>query len=134
MPEADTTNNDTNNDIFQRTSARMMRTMLLVAVIGSLVALWRGWTYGMGFATGAAISWLNFRWLKGFVAGLGPGGKPTGFMLFFVLRYLIVAGAAYVILKYSKLSLAAMFVGLFVALAAAAIEVFIQYARRNLDH
>ena len=32
-------------DIFERTAARMMRTMLLVAVIGSLVALaWRGWT------------------------------------------------------------------------------------------
>jgi hypothetical protein len=122
------------NDVFQRTAARMMRTMLLVAVIGSVVALWRGWTFGMGFATGAAISWLNFRWLKGFVAGLGPAGKPTGFMLSFLFRYLILAGAAYVILRYSKLSLAAMFVGLFVALVAAMIEVFIQYARRNLDH
>jgi hypothetical protein len=122
------------DDMFDRMAARMMRTMLLVAVIGSVVALWRGWTYGMGFATGAAISWLNFRWLKNFVAGLGPGGQPTGFMLFFLFRYLFLAGAAYVILKYSKLSLAAMFAGLFVALAAATIEAFIQYARRNLDH
>src|ERR1700722_17849676 len=121
-------------DIFERTAARMMRTMLLVAAIGAIVALWRGWTYGMGFALGAAISWVNFRWLKGFVAGLGPGGKPTGFMLFFALRYLLLAGIAYVILKYSKLSLPAMFVGLFVALAAATIQVFIQYARRDLDH
>jgi hypothetical protein len=125
---------DRSDDVFQRMAARMMRTMLLVAVMGSVVALWRGWAYGMGFATGAAISCFNFRWLKGFVAGLGPGGKPTGFMLFFALRYLILAGAAYVILKYSKLSLGAMFAGLFVALAAATIEAFIQYARRNLDH
>jgi hypothetical protein len=132
MAEAD--NTPGNDDIFERTAARMMRTMLLVAIIGSVVALWRGWTYGMGFATGAAISWLNFRWLKGFVAGLGAGGKPTVFMLFFVLRYLLLAGSAYVILKYSKLSLVAMFVGLFVALAAATIEVLIQYARRDLDH
>jgi hypothetical protein len=122
------------DDIFDRTVARMMQTMLLVAAIGSVVALWRGWTYCMGFALGAAISWVNFRWLKGFVAGLGAGAKPTGFMLFFVLRYLLLAGAAYVILKYSKLSLPAMFAGLFVALAAAIIQVFIQYARRNLDH
>jgi ATP synthase I chain len=124
------------DNIFERTVSRMMRTMLLVATIGTLVALWRGWTYGVGFALGAAASWINFRWLKGFVAGLDPGGKPNGFMLFFVFRYLVLAGAAYVILKYSKLSLPAMFAGLFVALAAVIIEVIVQlgYARRNLDH
>jgi ATP synthase I chain len=121
-------------DIFERTAARMMRTMLLVTAIGSVVALWRGWTYGGGFAVGAFLCWLNFRWLKGFVAGLGPGGKPSGFALFFSLRYALLAGAAYVILKYSKLSLPAMFVGLLVALLAAVIEVLIQYVRRNLDH
>jgi len=121
-------------DVFERTTARMMRTMLLVAVIGSVVALYRGWTYGVGFALGAFLCWVNFRWLKGFVAGLGPGGKPGGFALFFSLRYALLAGAAYVILRYSKLSLPAMFVGLFVALLAAVIEVLIPYARRNLDH
>jgi hypothetical protein len=123
--------------IFDRTAARVMRTMLLVAVIGSLAALWRGWTYGAAFALGAWASWLNFRWLKGFVAALGPGGKPSGFALFFALRYLLLAGAAYVILKYSKLSLPAMLAGLFVSLAAVAIEILIQlgigFARRNLD-
>jgi hypothetical protein len=123
------------DDIFHRTAARVMRTMLLVAVIGSLVALWRGWRYGAAFAIGAWASWLNFRWLKRFVMGLGPGGKPSGFMLFFALRYLLLAGAAYVILRYSKLSLPAMLAGLFVSLAAVTIEVLIQlaYARRNLD-
>ena len=122
------------DDIFDRTAARVTRTILLVAVIGSLVALWRGWTYGAAFALGAWASWLNFRWLKGFVAGLGPGGKPSGFMLFFAVRYLLLAGAAYVILRYSKLSLAAMLAGLFVSLAAVTIEILIGYARRDLDH
>jgi len=126
------------NDIFVRTAARVTRTMVVVAVIGSVAALWRGWNYGGGFAIGAWASWLNFRWLKGFVAGLGPGGRPSAFALFFVLRYLLLAGAAYVILRYSKLSLAAMFAGLFVSLAAVVIEIFIElglgFARRNLDH
>ena len=122
------------DDIFQRTAARVMRTMLLVAVIGSLVALWRGWTYGVGFAVGAWASWLNFRWIKGFVAGLGPGGRPSAFAVFFALRYLLLGGAAYVILRYSKLSLAAMLAGLFVSLAAVTIEILIGYARRDLDH
>jgi hypothetical protein len=124
------------DDIFDRTAARVIRTMLLVAAIGSLAALaWRGWTYSVAFAMGAWASWLNFRWLKGFVAALGPGGKPSGFALFFALRYLLLGGAAYVILKYSKLSLPAMLAGLFVSLAAVAIEILIPlgYARRNLD-
>jgi len=121
------------DDIFDRTAARVMRTMLLVAVIGSLVALWRGWRYGAAFALGAWASWLNFRWLKGFVAGLGPGGRPSAFALFFALRYLLLGGAAYAILRYSKLSLPAMLAGLFVSLAAVTIEILIGYARRNLD-
>jgi hypothetical protein len=125
-------------DIFERTATRVTRTMVLVAIIGSLAALWRGWTYGAAFALGAWASWLNFRWLKKFVEALGPGGKPSVFALFFALRYLLLAGAAYVILRYSKLSLPAMLAGLFVSLAAVAIEILIQlglgFARRNLDH
>ena len=125
------------DDIFERTASRVTRTMLLVTVIGSLIALsWRGWPWGMGFLLGAAASWMNFRWMRRFVAGLGPDGKPSWFTLLFTLRYGLLAGAAYVILKYSKLSLSAMLAGLFVSLAAVVIEVLIQliYARRNLDH
>lgn len=125
------------DDVFERTASRVMRTMLLVAAIGSLAALsWRGWRYALGFAVGAAASWTNFRWLRGFVAGIGPGAKPSGFMLFFALRYALLAGAAYVILRYSKIGLAAMLAGLFVSLAAVIIEALIQlvYARRNLGH
>jgi hypothetical protein len=125
------------DDIFERTASRVMRTMLFVAALGSLIALaWQGWQSGLGFALGATASWVNFRWLKSFVAGLGPAGKPSGSMLFFALRYVPLAGVAYVILKYSKLSLPAMLAGLFVSLAAVIVEVLIQlgYARRNLDH
>ena len=71
------------------------------------------------------------------MAGLGPGGKPSAFTLFFALRYLLLlAGAAYAILKYSKLSLPAMLAGLFVSLASVVVEALIQlvYERRNLDH
>lgn len=124
-------------DIFERTAARLVRIMVIVTATGSVIALsWGGWQCGLGFAAGAIASWVNFRWLKGFVAGLGPGGKPSGFALFFVLRYILLAGAAYVILKYSKLSLPAILAGLFVSLAAVIVEVLIQlvYARRNLDH
>ncbi|MGA7239321.1 MAG: ATP synthase subunit I [Bryobacteraceae bacterium] len=124
-------------DIFERTAASVTRTMLAVGFAGAIVAFaWLGWRAGFGFALGAIAAWFNFRWLKGFVGGLGPGGKPGRFAVFFALRYLILAAGAYVILKYSKLSLPAALSGLFVPLAAVIVEVLIQlrYERRDLDH
>ena len=65
-------------DIFERTAARVTRTILAVGFSGAIVAFaWRGWPAGFGFALGAIASWFNFRWLKGFVGGLGPGGNPA---------------------------------------------------------
>ncbi len=124
-------------DIFERTAARVSRTIGLVAFTGAVAAFaWRGWRAGFGFMLGAAAAWFNFRWLKGFVAGLGPGGKSGLFAVFFVFRYLILAAGGYVILRFSELSLPAALAGLFAPLVAVIFEVFIQlgYERRNLDH
>jgi hypothetical protein len=124
-------------DVFERTAASVTRTIVVAAAVGIALAFaWRGWPAGLGFSLGATAAWFNFRWLKGFVAGLGPDGKPGAFAIFFALRYLFLAAGAYVILKYSKLSLPAALAGLFVPLAAVVVEVFIQlrYERRNLDH
>ena len=124
-------------DIFERTAARVTRTIAALGIAGAFVAFaWLGWRAGLGFALGAAAAWFNFRWLKGFVAGLGPGAKPRRFSVFFAFRYIILAAGAYVILRYSKASLPAALTGLFVPLAAVIVEVLIQlrYERRNLDH
>ncbi len=124
-------------DIFERTASSVTRSILAVGFAGAIVAFaWLGWQAGFGFALGAIAAWFNFRWLKGFVGGLGPGGNPGRFAVFFAFRYLILAAGAYVILKYSKLSLPAALTGLFVPLAAVIVEVLIQlrYARRDLDH
>ena len=69
---------------------------------------------------------VQFPLVERFCGGLGPGGKPGRFALFFAFRYLILAAGAYVILKYSKLSLPAALTGLFVPLAAVIVEVLIQ--------
>lgn len=124
-------------DVFERTAARLSRNIAIIGFAGGAVAFaWRGWRSGLGFLLGAAAAWFNFRWLKGFVGGLGPGGKPGGFALFFAFRYLILAAGAYVILRFSELSLPAALTGLFVPLAAVLIEVLFQlrYERRDLDH
>jgi hypothetical protein len=124
-------------DIFERIVARVTRTIAALGFTGAIVAFgWRGWQAGFGFALGALAAWFNFRWLKGFVAGLGPAAKQGRFFVFFAFRYIILAAGAYVILKYSKASLPAALTGLFVPLAAVLVEVLIQlrYERRNLDH
>jgi hypothetical protein len=124
-------------DIFERTASRLTRAIAAIGVTGGIVAFaWLGWHAGFGFAIGAIAAWFNFRWLKGFVAGLGPGGKPGRFSLFFAFRYIILAAGAYVILRYSEASLPAALTGLFVPLAAVIVEVLIQlrYERRDLDH
>lgn len=121
----------------QLKDAGFRRTIAVIGAIGGATAFaWRGWPAGFGFLIGAAAAWLNFRWLKDFVAGLGPGGKAGRFAVFFAFRYLVLAAFAYVILRYSKLSLGAVFTGLFAPLAAVVVEVLIQfrYERRNLDH
>jgi hypothetical protein len=117
---------------FARAVGRIWKVMAALALAGTLGALcWRGWTWGAGFAAGAAISCLNFRWLKNLTDVLG--GKPLrrGSALVLAFRYLLLGGGAYVILRYSPVSLAALLTGLFVSIAAVIIEVLFEllYAR-----
>jgi hypothetical protein len=62
--------------------ARMYRWMAVLAIGGTVFLLvWRGWWYAGGFAAGAALSILNFHWLKQAVDALAgyfepPGGRP----------------------------------------------------------
>jgi hypothetical protein len=112
--------------------ARMARTMAVMSTAGILVLFfWQGWQWGIGFALGAAASWLNFRWLKKLVDSLGQTvmGKKrpknrTAVVL--GLRYVLLGAAGYVILRFSEISLTAALVGLFVSAAAVVIEILYQ--------
>lgn len=121
---------------FDRAAARIARNMIWVAVLGALAAgAARGWPWAAGFLLGAAISWVNYRWLKRLVESLGGNRRPGAFR--FAFRYLLLGGGAYVILRYSPISVLAVLAGLFVLIAAvlveAAYEIF--YAgKRTLDH
>ena len=120
---------DENN--LDRSVARMVRFMAVMTITGVLVLLvWQGWRWGLGFALGAAASWLNFRWLKKLVDSLGraAAGKNlknrTAILL--GLRYVLLAAAGYAILRFSEISLTAALVGLFVSAAAVIIEILYQ--------
>ena len=88
------------DEFYERVTSRIFRVMLAIAGAGAVVALaWRGWRVGAGFALGAAISWINFRWLKHAVDGLSGKRARPRLAVLAGLRYLLLGGAAYVILR-----------------------------------
>ena len=128
----------------ERAVERIWKVMWSVAAAGAMALFaWRGWTWSAGWLIGSAVSALNFRWLKqltdvlgGAVAPGGAGPKPRK-AVFLGMRYVLLGGGAYVILKYSPISLPAALAGLFVSVSAVIVEILFDlvYARQgNVDH
>jgi hypothetical protein len=109
---------------------RIFRFMMVLAFVCSLAA-WPlfGWRVMLGVAFGCAISYLNFHWLKRVLTNLAdrlspaePRRSSKGIVLRFLLRYFLMALAAYVIFSVSPASLYGLFAGLFLPVAAIACE------------
>ncbi len=96
------------------------------------VSLWKfGQRSAVGFAFGCAIAYINFYWLKRVIAGFvdhatGAATSQTGqgIVFRFLLRYILMALGAYVILTVSPASLNGLLAGLFLPVAAIACEAF----------
>ncbi len=109
---------------------RIVRLMLVLGVVLSVLALIRfGVVIAAGFVVGCAIGMLNFHWLKRVVsavveraAGTGERPRSAGVVLRFLLRYLLVAAAAYAIFRVSLASLYGLLAGLFLPVAAILVE------------
>jgi hypothetical protein len=118
--------------------ARIWKVTFALGAAGTVgLLIWRGWTWGAGFALGCGISALNFHWLKRVASLVGSTEAKPRVAVVLGLRYLILGAVAYVILKYSEISLPAMFSGLFVAVAAVVLEILFElaYARNGtVDH
>lgn len=118
---------------YDRALERIAKLMVALGAGGVIAAwAWRGWTWGAGFALGSVASWLNYRWLKNVVDTLTGRRRANKRLVALAgLRYLLLGGGAYVILRYSKISVAATLAGLFVSAAAVVIEILIEllYAR-----
>lgn len=106
-----------------------------LAIAGSIAAFSEGGAaVGLGFALGALVSAVNFRWLHRLVDAVGPDpkkkpGKALG--VFLSSRYVLFGLIGYVIVKYFKVNVMAALVGLFVAVAAVLVEILYEliYAR-----
>jgi len=118
-----------------RAVTRIEFLIVFLSVAGTAAAtIHGGGRWAVGFLVGAAVSAISFRWIKKVVNALGgPTGTPPRkrFAVVLGLRYLLLAGAGYVILNYSALSLAAALFGLFVPVAAVILEILFEltYAR-----
>jgi hypothetical protein len=114
-------------------SGAMLRIGRVMALLTPLLVVgfwWRfGWRSAVGFACGCAIAYVNFHWLKrviaGFAdrsAGLAASQSGQGIVLRFLLRYVLMALGAYVILTVSPASLNGLLAGLFLPVAAILCE------------
>jgi len=104
--------------------------MAALAPVLIAAAWWRfGWRCAAGLAVGCVIAYLNFYWLKrvisGFVdraSGANTPQSQDGIVFRFLLRYLLMAVGAYVILTVSPASLNGLLAGLFLPVGAIACE------------
>lgn len=89
-------------------------------------ALWAGKKGALGFAAGAGVSWLSFlmlyRLVKDMESGVSGGAAGVFSILLHSLRYLILGGAIYVIVKLYGVHQPALVTGLMVAVLAATLE------------
>ncbi len=118
---------------FDAAAVRISRFMMAIAAAGTVAAMlvW-GWKWAAGFLAGSLISGFNYRWLVRLVESLGGGRRARSSSVFLVFRYLILGAMAYVILRYTSISLPAVLAGLFVLTAAVFVEVLFElvYARK----
>jgi hypothetical protein len=107
---------------------------LTIGAVLSPAAAWKwGWRAGVGLAFGAALSWLNFRWLDQGVGALlraaatqaQPIQASASRWIYarFFARMALLVGAVYVIFRGAWFPGRAVLAGLFSLIAAVIVEV-----------
>lgn len=125
------------------TERRIAWLTLLLGLAATFAAvLLRRWTWAAGLATGTALAWLNFRWLRRGLDGLVAASKaqsgaekprvPTITYALMILRYGLIALAVYVIFEVLKVPLLSMVLGL-CALGAATIAASVYEVLRPVE-
>lgn len=115
-----------------------------IGIVGTIVALifW-GARPGIGVAVGAAVSWLNYRWMRLGVATMarlsksGASSKktaiPPGTYMRSIGRYALLAIGAYVILHFFNLPIVSLLAGFSAALAGVLAEAIGQLFRSGVS-
>ncbi len=114
-------------------SGALHRIGRFMAVLGPLLVVAAWWRFGVrpavGFAFGCGIAYINFDWLKRVIAGFvdratgaATSHSGQGIVFRFLLRYVLMALGAYVILTVSPASLNGLLAGLFLPVGAIGCE------------
>ncbi|MGB8542394.1 MAG: ATP synthase subunit I [Candidatus Acidiferrales bacterium] len=123
-----------NDDAFYAAAERRIEYFTVaIGVIASVaVAIHWGAKSGVGLAAGAALSWINYRWMKQGVnalaklstaqAGAEKARVPPSVYFKFIGRYALLIVVAYVILRGFSLPAASVLAGFFVVVAAVIVE------------
>jgi hypothetical protein len=105
----------------------MERTAIVISICGVAVALiFYGWRNALGFAGGTVIAYFNFGLWKQISGALGapgasvPGGASAALL---GLRYLLIGGAVFAMIKVLDVSAMPVVGGLLVSAAAVLIEI-----------
>ena len=117
---------------------------LAFGLAGAMFVLLRwGWRPGAGVALGAALAWLNFRWLKQGVTALVKlstaqansehARVPVSIYAKFFGRFALLLVGVYVILSRSWLPVAAVLGGLFAVVGAVMIELMWELVRSRRE-
>jgi hypothetical protein len=115
---------------FERIIPRVLRNILVTGVLLLGPAFWfYRWVGAIGFAFGAAVSYVNFRSLTRGVEGLADrvvnqsSREKGGWIVFrFLVRYGLVGLTAYAIFKSSAMAFRGFLWGLCVPVAALMVE------------
>lgn len=119
-----------------RAPERIERTILILGIASALAALgFFSWKDSIGIVVGAAVTWLNFRWMRTSVVGLtnklaqkpDANGSTMVLALKFLLRYAMVVAVVYATLKSSVASVLGVFAGLLLIVPALMIEAVYEF-------
>jgi hypothetical protein len=130
-----------NESFYDAALSRIPHFMIWLAPVLGAASWFRfGWRVALGFSVGCGIAYLNFHWLHRVIATLadrvtltGKAQSTRGVVVRFLLRYFLIAMAAYAIFSVSPASLYGLFAGLFLPVAGiaceAVYELYAAYAR-----
>ena len=107
---------------------RLVTIIALLGVTGTIMAgIWYGLLMAATFFVGSVIAVINFHWLKHTIEALG-GRLPSraraawGVVFRFLLRYVLIAAGAYVIVKSTTNISYGFFAGLAIPAGAIVLE------------
>jgi hypothetical protein len=132
-----------NDPYYQTVEKRLVRLSLGLGLVILFVALFiASLPFIVNFAIGAVISLLNFFWMKqaidrllaGFSLEKLPSGKSAKGIIFkYFIRYALIGGTLYVIVRYKYLNVKGAFLGLFLVVIAVVLECIYQVVKSLIE-